>query len=191
MGENAGPPSWAETIDCLRRDIRRYGEGRLLPLALKNLYLHPALAGALCYRLGRWLAGRRRSPLGLLGWIGYRVAYPLVRLYSGVELPAEARIGPGLCLMHFGPIVIHPGVTAGANLTLLHSVTIGSAASGVPRLGANVKIGTGAVVMGGIEVGDDVRIGAGAVVTDSLPAGCTAVGVPARPVRLAGEREPA
>lgn len=39
-------------------------------------------------------------------------------------------------------------------------------------------IGAGAKVLGPIQIGDHVKIGAGSIVLKSLPANCTAVGVP-------------
>ena len=50
------------------------------------------------------------------------------------------------------------------------------------RIGANVWIGGGALLLPGITVGDDAVIGAGAVVTRDVPAGATVVGNPARVV---------
>jgi serine O-acetyltransferase len=41
-------------------------------------------------------------------------------------------------------------------------------------------VGAGAKVLGGITLGDDVNIGANAVVLMDIPAGQTAVGIPAR-----------
>ena len=49
------------------------------------------------------------------------------------------------------------------------------------RIGANVWIGAGALILPGVTVGDDVIIGAGSVVTRDVPAGETVVGNPARP----------
>ncbi len=57
-----------------------------------------------------------------------------------------------------------------------------------PTIGNNVLIGSGAKVLGPFTVGDNSRIAAGAVVLSAIPAGSTAVGVPARVVRIAGER---
>jgi maltose O-acetyltransferase len=48
------------------------------------------------------------------------------------------------------------------------------------RIGCNVWIGAGALVLPGITIGDDALIGAGSVVTRDIPAGTTAMGNPAR-----------
>ena len=48
-------------------------------------------------------------------------------------------------------------------------------------------LGTGAVILEGVHIGDNAKIGANAVVTQDIPAGCTAVGVPARIVRQSEE----
>jgi acetyltransferase-like isoleucine patch superfamily enzyme len=51
------------------------------------------------------------------------------------------------------------------------------------RIGDNVWLGAGALVMDGVRIGDDVVVGAGAVVTSDLPPGSVAVGIPAKVVR--------
>ena len=48
------------------------------------------------------------------------------------------------------------------------------------RIGANVWIGGGAIILPGVTIGDDAVIGAGAVVTRNVAAGATVVGNPAR-----------
>jgi len=53
--------------------------------------------------------------------------------------------------------------------------------SGIPvKIGRNVWIGAGAIILPGVTVGDDAIIGAGAVVTRNVPKGATAAGNPAR-----------
>lgn len=104
--------------------------------------------------------------------------------YSGLELPARTDIGPGLFVTHFGPTVIHGSTVAGRNLTIEQGVTIGMGPTGVPRIGNDVYIGTGARIINGITIGDHASVGAGAVVVKDVPAHCVAVGVPARPVRV-------
>ena len=66
---------------------------------------------------------------------------------------------------------------------IMQNVTLGRKEGGVgrgPRVGHGVLLSTGATVLGDICVGDFAKIGAGAVVREDVPAGCTAVGVPAR-----------
>ncbi|MGU3420215.1 sugar O-acetyltransferase [Methylobacterium sp. D54C] len=48
-------------------------------------------------------------------------------------------------------------------------------------IGANVWIGSGAIILPGVTIGDDAIVGAGSVVTRDVPAGATVVGNPARP----------
>ena len=57
-----------------------------------------------------------------------------------------------------------------------------------PTLGNNVMVGSGAKVLGPFRVGDNARIAANAVVLSEVPENATAVGVPARVVRIAGEK---
>ena len=51
------------------------------------------------------------------------------------------------------------------------------------RIGVNVWIGAGALILPGVTVGDDAIVGAGSVVTRDVPQGATVAGNPARPVR--------
>jgi maltose O-acetyltransferase len=48
------------------------------------------------------------------------------------------------------------------------------------RIGRNVWIGGGAIILPGVSIGDDALIGAGSVVTRNVPPGATVVGNPAR-----------
>ena len=68
-------------------------------------------------------------------------------------------------------------------MTILQNVTIGrevETPNRAPKIGRGVVLGTGATILGDISIGDFAKIGAGSVVTRDVPAGCTAVGVPAR-----------
>ena len=57
------------------------------------------------------------------------------------------------------------------------------------RIGSNVWIGAGAVILPGVTIGDNTVIGAGSIVTHDIPADCVAVGNPCRVVRGIGERD--
>ncbi|NLD69013.1 MAG: sugar O-acetyltransferase [Limnobacter sp.] len=53
------------------------------------------------------------------------------------------------------------------------------------RIGRNVWIGSGALILPGVEIGDDALVGAGSVVTRNVPSGATVFGNPARSKRPA------
>ncbi len=57
------------------------------------------------------------------------------------------------------------------------------------RIGNNVWIGAGAIILPGVTIGDDSVIGAGSVVTRDIPSGVVAVGNPCRVMREIGERD--
>ena len=57
------------------------------------------------------------------------------------------------------------------------------------RIGRNVWVGAGAVLLPGVSVGDNSVIGAGSVVTRDIPANVVAAGVPCRVLRPIGERD--
>jgi serine O-acetyltransferase len=77
----------------------------------------------------------------------------------------------------------------GENVSIIAAVTLGLRNEhAFPVIGDRVFIGAGARVLGGIAIGDDAVIGANAVVIEDIPAGATAVGVPARIIKTAGPR---
>ncbi len=100
---------------------------------------------------------------------------------TGADIPLNCALGGGLLLPHPNGIVIHPDATLGVNCLVFQQVTIGKGGrAGVPRIGGHVDIGAGAKILGGVVIGEHARIGANAVVLDDVPAGATAVGIPAR-----------
>jgi serine O-acetyltransferase len=100
------------------------------------------------------------------------------------EIHLNTEIGGGLLLTHPQGIVIHPSARIGPNCAIFQQVTIGLGRTGVPRIGGNVDISTGAKIIGNITIGDHAIIGANAVVTKDIPTGGVAVGVPARLLRI-------
>lgn len=56
--------------------------------------------------------------------------------------------------------------------------------SGEVHLHKSVYVGTGAKIINQLEIGENTIIGAGAVVSKSLPSNCTAVGIPAKPIKF-------
>jgi serine O-acetyltransferase len=90
-------------------------------------------------------------------------------------------IGPGLFIAHgYGTTLA--AVKIGSNCYVHQGVTIGwdYRSERAPVVGDDVFIGAGAVILGAVTIGRDARIGANALVLCDVPAGSTAVGVPAR-----------
>jgi serine O-acetyltransferase len=105
-----------------------------------------------------------------------------VETITGISLPPEASIGPGLRIYHFGNIFVHHRAVIGSNCTLRQGVTIGNLGEEgpVPKIEDDVEFGAYAQVLGDVRVGRGARIGALSVVLSSVPAGATVFGNPAR-----------
>lgn len=103
-------------------------------------------------------------------------------LLSGCYLPIDGDFGGGLLLPHPSGIIVHNDVRIGVNCLIFQPVTIGTCKGncGTPTIGNHVDIGAGAKILGRISIGDHAKIGANAVVLCDVPAGATAVGIPAR-----------
>jgi serine O-acetyltransferase len=118
----------------------------------------------------------------LLGVIARKVAVLRHRWWTvvtGADIPLSCRLGGGLLLPHPNGIVIHPDAEIGPNCLFFQQVTIGAGDDGAPRIEGHVDIGAGAKILGAITIGRHAKIGANAVVLKNVPAGATAVGVPA------------
>jgi serine O-acetyltransferase len=171
----------------LRQDLLRYpGSGvRRLAVALPR----QGFWAVAVYRLG--VAVRRvPGPLSLPVKAGYKVVKKLTEIATGIDLPAEARIGPGLYIGHFGQVVVSPHAVIGARCNLSQGVTIGlggrEAGRGAPVLEDEVYVGPGAKLLGPIRVGRGAAVGANAVVTTDVPAGTSVGGVPAKVISRRG-----
>ena len=114
------------------------------------------------------------------------------KFLTGIEIHPGATIGRGLVIDHGAGVVIGETAEIGDNCTIYQGVTLGGTGKEEgkrhPTLGNNVMVGAGAKVLGPVRIGNNAKIASGAVVLADIPENSTAVGIPARVVRVAGER---
>jgi serine O-acetyltransferase len=134
---------------------------------------HAMLFHRLSHRL--WQLGFK----WLARWISH-----FSRWLTGIEIHPGATIGQRFFIDHGMGVVIGETSVIGDECTLYHGVTLGGTSWNKgkrhPTLGKGVVIGAGAKVLGPIVLGDGARVGSNAVVVKDVPAGSTAVGIPAR-----------
>lgn len=134
------------------------------------------------YRFGRRVDARPSGVKKVLLEKFYKLVFTLVETATGISIPKETKIGPGLRIWHFGNVIVHPKTIIGANCTLRHGVTLGirDHDGPCPILEDDVELGAYAQVYGGVRLGKGCRIGAMSVVLIDVPPGRVAVGNPAR-----------
>lgn len=134
------------------------------------------------YRFGRWRYAVKPAVFRKFFSLIYRIAFKMVQITTGIELPCEVEIGRNFAIDHFGGIVISGYAKFGDNCRIRNGVVVGLQRVDepcAPVIGDNVDIGAGAKVLGAIRVGNNVVIGANAVVIRDVPDDCVAAGVPA------------
>lgn len=103
-----------------------------------------------------------------------------------IEIHPGAILGHGIFIDHGAGVVIGETAEVGDNCLIYQCVTLGGTGKDIgkrhPTLGKNVMVGAGAQVLGPIYIGDNCKVASNAVVLNSVPAGTTVVGMPAKSV---------
>ncbi len=111
---------------------------------------------------------------------------------TNIEIHPGAKIGRRFFIDHGTGVVIGETAEIGDDCILYQGVTLGGTGKDHgkrhPTLGNNVLIGAGAKVLGPFKIGDNSSIAAGSVVLSPIPDNATAVGSPARVVRMNGKK---
>jgi serine O-acetyltransferase len=152
---------------------------------LEILLLYPGVKAVRSHRKAHWCWQHNMKFLA-------RLISQHSRKKTGIEIHPGATIGKRLVIDHGMGIVIGETAEIGDDVLLYQGVTLGGTGKDHgkrhPTIGNNVLIGSGAKVLGPFTVGDGSRVAAGAVVLEEVPPDSTAVGVPARVVRIAGKK---
>lgn len=146
--------------------------------AWEVLTCYPGLHALILHRRAHWCWRHGMK------WLGRFISH-LSRVITGIEIHPAAQIGEAVFIDHGMGVVIGETAQVGEGCTIYHGVTLGGTSlykgsKRHPTLGRNVVVSAGAKVLGGFEVGDGAKIGSNAVVIKPVPAGATAVGIPAR-----------
>ena len=151
---------------------------------LEVFLLYPGVHATINHRIAHWFYTHH---CGFLA----RIVSQWSRFWTGVEIHPGATIGRRFVIDHGAGIVIGETTEIGDDVLIYQGATLGGTGKDKgkrhPTIGNNVLIGSGAKVLGPFKVGDGARIAAGAVVLSEVPENATAVGVPARVVRIDGE----
>jgi serine O-acetyltransferase len=163
----------------LREDIATIKERD--PAARSSLEVftcYPSLHALVLHRRAHrfWQGGWR--------WLA-RFTSHLGRFFTGIEIHPGATIGRRVFIDHGMGVVIGETAEIGDDCTIYQGVTLGGTSLGKgtkrhPTLGRGVIVSAGAKVLGSFTVGDGARVGSNAVLLQPVPAGATAVGIPAR-----------
>jgi serine O-acetyltransferase len=141
------------------------------------LTTYPGVHALIFHRLTHWLWG-----IGLR-WLARFISH-IARWLTGIEIHPGATIGRRFFIDHGMGVVIGETAVIMDDCTMYHGVTLGGTSWNKgkrhPTLEAGVVIGAGAKVLGPITIGAGAKIGSNAVVVKDVPAGATAVGIPAR-----------
>ncbi|MEO6746192.1 MAG: serine O-acetyltransferase [Caldimonas sp.] len=170
-----------EDIDCiLERDPAARSRFEVLTC-------YPGLHALVWHRLAHACWGRG------MHWLA-RFLSQLGRFFTGIEIHPGATIGRRVFIDHGMGVVIGETAEVGDECTIYQGVTLGgtSLTPGTkrhPTLGRGVIVSAGAKVVGSFTVGDGARVGANSVVLQPVPAGATAVGIPARIVVKQGDAQ--
>jgi serine O-acetyltransferase len=176
-------PSDIGIIALLREDFRTYDH---------DLF-EPGFWAVAIHRFGNWRMGIRikllRAPFSLV----FRFLSRVIEIIGGIHLPYTVRLGRRVRIWHHGGIVLHAR-SIGDDVCIRHNTTFGIASRrrmrAIPTIGDRADIGCGVCVLGAVTVGHDSIIGANAVVVTAIPPYATAVGIPARVIRVAPPDEP-
>lgn len=170
----------------IRKDIQGIKEND--PAArssLEVILLYSGFHAVVLHRPAHWLY---RHGLFFLA----RLISQLSRFFTGIEIHPGAKIGRGVFIDHGAGVVIGETAEVGDCCVIYQGVTLGGTGKDGgkrhPTLEEMVTVGTGAKILGPFTIGRCAKIAANAVVLESIPEGATAVGVPARVVRVFGDK---
>jgi serine O-acetyltransferase len=175
-------------FSSIRQDLRAvFDRDPSATSTLEVILTYAGFHALLAYRVSHWLSIHHVPFVP-------RAISQVARLLTGIEIHPRATIGKGFFIDHGMGVVIGETAEIGDYVTLFQGVTLGGTGKERgkrhPTVGNHVVVGAGAKILGGIRIGDNVKVGANSVVLKSVPANSTVTGVPARVIKMEGNRLP-
>lgn len=159
-------------------DLYRYegDQNRSLRTKLKYLFLVPGFTFTFFYRH----ASMSKNRVTRLFWLFF---FYLTRLITHIQIPLRTKIGNGLYILHFGPIIVNPEAIIGKNFCISSGCLVGDdrgKRAGTPVIGNNVYMGANSIIVGNVHIGNHVLLAPGAFVNFDVPNNSIVLGNPGK-----------
>jgi serine O-acetyltransferase len=153
--------------------------------AIDVLLTYPGVHALAAHRISHFLYNKKCFLLA-------KMHSQLWRFLTQIEIHPGAKIAYGVFIDHGSGLVIGETAEVERGVKLYHGVTLGGTGKDTgkrhPTVRENALISAHAQVIGPVEIGKNAKVGASAVVNKDVPEGATVVGIPAKVVRIYGEK---
>ena len=171
---------WRETIDIVKENDPAARN------SLEVLLTYPGVKALAAHRLSHLLWKKGFKLLA-------RMHSQFWRFWTQIEIHPGAQIAEGVFIDHGSGLVIGETAVVEKGAMLYHGVTLGGTGKDVgkrhPTVREGALVSAHAQVIGPIEIGKNAKVGAAAVVVADVPEDVTVVGVPAKVVRVHGQKD--
>ena len=168
----------SKVLDLIKSDLFRKTGNKSLKFFVVYFFRNPEFRFLFFLRISA--AYHFYNPIGLIS----RIWFKNLRIKYKIQNQFMTQIGKGICLNHFGGIVINDKTTIGDNCNICQGVTLGNVSrgrlNGSPTIGNRVWIGANSVIVGKITIGDDVLIAPLSFVNFDIPNNAVVSGNPAK-----------
>ncbi|HEN0743691.1 TPA: serine O-acetyltransferase [Streptococcus agalactiae] len=154
--------------------------------SLEVILTYPGIKALAAHRLSHFLWNHSFKLLA-------RMHSQFWRFWTQIEIHPGATISEGVFIDHGSGLVIGETAIVEKGAMLYHGVTLGGTGKDKgkrhPTIRKGALISAHSQIIGPIEVGENAKVGAAAVVLADVPADVTVVGVPAKVVRVHGQKD--
>lgn len=154
--------------------------------SLEVLLTYPGIKALAAHRISHFLWNHGYKLLA-------RMHSQFWRFWTQIEIHPGAKIASGVFIDHWSGLVIGETAVVEKGVMLYHGVTLGGTGKDAgkrhPTVRQGALISAHAQLIGPIEIGENAKVGAGAVVVADVPSDVTVVGIPAKIVRVHGQKD--